>query len=343
MSVGSRVVDLAHILLSFIRQLDKLFLLFLLFETTIFLLGFGESFLFSSLQLLSSCVLLEFCRTTNKVDDVGNSVGDNNQTKRYNNGPSSVNFDIHFWCSIREDEDSDNQRTVESLVGQYVCVDAGCLEGLNCDHVQNVGVTSHEDEHVLQEDERAGNGKSQQNSSNNSAQEEVGCVTHSDFCLFVNFKKQGVEALLSLFNLEDLEASEHKGNQTNRQDDIDDENDVTDQQRCLSSRSAVVTLNDFHDCEEGQVEVDHHVESNVYVELELNQGCLYPLFKAVWAGVELRHHEHKDVRYDDYEQDNDVKEETLSKSADGEPIVLVVQVEKVVVEAGVERSIVEDN
>jgi len=143
---------------SFIRESSELFLFLLLLESSLLLLSFFEGFLLGTFELRFTDSLLDVITSEIHLRDVHDQVGQDKEDKRTHESNSSSDLNVKLRGSIREDENSNNESGVESLICENVGVVARSLVGLAGHNVEDVSMRTHEDEHVLQENEGVLNG-----------------------------------------------------------------------------------------------------------------------------------------------------------------------------------------
>lgn len=136
-----------------IGKSSELFLFLLLLESSLLLFSFFKGFLLSTLELGLADSLLDVFTTEVHLRHVHDQVGQDQEDQRTHEGYSSTDLDVKLGGGIGEDENSDNEGGVEGLVGEHIGVVARSLVGLAGHNVEDVGVGTHENEHVLQKDE----------------------------------------------------------------------------------------------------------------------------------------------------------------------------------------------
>jgi hypothetical protein len=260
----------------FIGKSGEFFFFLLLLESSLLLLSFFKGFFLCTLELGLTDGLFDVLTSKVHLRDVHDQVRENEQNQGTHQGDSSTDLNVKFGSGVREDENSNNESRVEGLIGEHVGVVARSLVGLAGHNVEDVCVRAHKDEHVLQEDEGVLDGEGQEQGGQQTSSEEVGWVDHTPFTTFVNLEQQSVEALLGLFQLEHSEASENDGDEEHGHYNGNHEQNVREEHGHLAEGGGVISLNNLHDGEESDIEVDQHVVADVQVELELRKLGLNP-------------------------------------------------------------------
>jgi hypothetical protein len=152
---------------------------------------------------------------TASEDDDNNhaSVGEDEQVDGTDKNNTCSEFNAKFWGSIREDENGNDECGVEGLVGKHIVVQKWGLIWLDSDQVEHICVGRHQDEDVLQEDERVVNWHRQETGSQQSSEEEVAWNDKSPSGLFINLENKGVEGLFGVLDFHDLVSSANNGDQ----------------------------------------------------------------------------------------------------------------------------------
>jgi len=147
---------------SFVGESGEFFLFLLLLKSSLLLLSFFEGLFLGTLELGFTDGLLDVLTSEVHLGDVHDEVGQDKEDQRTHESDSSSDLNVKLRGSIGEDENSNNQGGVEGLIGEDVGVVARSLVGLARHNVEDVSVRTHEDEHVLQEDEGVLNGEGQE-------------------------------------------------------------------------------------------------------------------------------------------------------------------------------------
>mmetsp|Transcript_19663 Transcript_19663/g.14389 ORF Transcript_19663/g.14389 Transcript_19663/m.14389 type:complete len:348 (-) Transcript_19663:2305-3348(-) len=262
---------LTHIV-CLVRQLGEFLFLLLPLALSFFILLPLLFFLGDALLLGFLYGFLQLGLPLYHVVDYVDDIGEHQEEDGCHQSKCSYCLDVDLGSGIREDEDEDDECRVEGLIGEDVAVHHWSLEWLCGHHVENVGMRSDQNEHVLQEDELGGDGQSQQDRRDQSPSEEERHVDHSPLVVLVYLEDEGVVVLLGFFVLEQLESLQDQSHEEDGSYDRDDEEDVRTEQGNLPYRCRVVLVLDLHHAEERKVEVHQHKEPYIHIELELTQS-----------------------------------------------------------------------
>jgi general stress protein YciG len=282
---------------------------------------------------------------TASEDDDNNhaSVGEDEQVDGTDKNNTCSEFNAKFWGSIREDENGNDECGVEGLVGKHIVVQKWGLIWLDSDQVEHICVGRHQDEDVLQEDERVVNWHGQETGSQQSSEEEVAWNDKSPSGLFINLENKGVEGLFGVLDFHDLVSSANNGDQEDWNNDGEREDNVGRDGGHLSSLGGIISLDELHDREEGKIEVGEHVVSDVHVELVLSKAVVEEHTDSGSLSKGFGEHKDYNVGNDDEAEAKHDQEQGLTKLGNTEPIVIVVNVEVVILHVQKQEWLVGQN